>query len=54
VSQAEFDEWVETTVAEGVGAANRMLTQRLRARGLLAAIDHEDSLAAPLAHAPAY
>jgi cytochrome c oxidase subunit 2 len=42
VSQAEFEEWVKTTAAEGIGAANRMLSQRMRAGGLLTAIDHRD------------
>jgi cytochrome c oxidase subunit II len=42
VSQADFDEWVETTAAQGLGAANRMLSERMRARGLVAAIDHKD------------
>ena len=37
VSQGEFDEWVKTTAAQGVGEANRMLSERMRARGLLAA-----------------
>ena len=37
VSQAEFEEWVKTTAAQGVGPATRMLTERMRARGLLAA-----------------
>jgi cytochrome c oxidase subunit II len=42
VSEAEFNEWVETSVAEGVGAANRMLSERMRARGLLAGVDHKE------------
>jgi cytochrome c oxidase subunit II len=42
VPQADFDDWVETTAAQGVGAANRMLSDRMRARGLLTAIDHKD------------
>lgn len=37
VSQAEFEEWVETTAAQGVDEANRQLAESLRARGLLAA-----------------
>ena len=37
VSQADFDKWVETMAAQGPGPANRMLTERMRARGLLAA-----------------
>ena len=40
VSQAEFDEWVEVMAAEGPGPANRQLTERMRARGLLAAADN--------------
>ena len=40
VSQAEFEEWVEVMAAEGPGPANRQLTERLRARGLLAAADN--------------
>ena len=43
VSEEEFNEWVETTAAQGVGAANRMLTERLRARGLRAAVGGTDS-----------
>lgn len=39
VAQEDFDAWVETTQAEGVGAANRMLAGRMQARGLLAAHD---------------
>ena len=42
VSQAEFDEWVEVMAAEGPGPANRQLTERMRARGLLAAIDENE------------
>jgi cytochrome c oxidase subunit 2 len=37
VSKAEFEEWVATTSAQGVGPATRMLNARMRARGLLAA-----------------
>ena len=40
VSQEEFDEWVEVMAAEGPGPANRQLTERMRARGLLAAVDN--------------
>lgn len=43
VSQAEFDEWVETASAQGVGPANQKLAERLRARGLLAAVDNDDT-----------
>lgn len=43
VSQEEFDAWVESASAQGVGPANRMLTERLRARGLLAAVDNDDT-----------
>ena len=43
VSQAEFEEWVEATAAQGIGEANRMLTERMRARGLLAAVDNNGS-----------
>ena len=43
VSKAEFDEWVETTAAQGVGEANRMLSESMRARGLLAAVDSNGS-----------
>lgn len=40
VSQADFDAWVETMAAQGPGPANRMLTERMRTRGLLAAVDN--------------
>ena len=43
VSQAEFEEWVETSAAQGVGPANRQLTERMRARGLIAAVDDNES-----------
>jgi cytochrome c oxidase subunit 2 len=43
VSQTEFDEWVKTSAAQGVGEANRMLSQSMRARGLLAAFDNNGS-----------
>jgi cytochrome c oxidase subunit 2 len=42
VSQAEFDEWVEVMAAEGPGPANRMLTERMRARGLIAAVGNNE------------
>ena len=43
VSQAEFDEWVKTASAQGVGPANQMLSEQLRVRGLLAAVDNDDT-----------
>lgn len=43
VSQAEFDEWVAVTAAQGVGPANRMLSERMRDRGLLAAVKSDES-----------
>lgn len=39
VAEADFNTWVETARTAGLDAANRMLAERMRAGGLLAAVD---------------
>jgi cytochrome c oxidase subunit 2 len=41
VPEADFNAWVETTKNAGLDAANRMLAERMRARGLIAAADQQ-------------
>ena len=42
VSEADFNSWVETTQSAGLEAANRMLSERMRARGFLPALARKE------------